>query len=51
MKKTTPGNGRERLKLLLAGCSNEEIHQLLEICKKVLATLRAEDGKVITKRK
>jgi len=51
MEKTTPANDRERLKQLLAGCSDEEIQHLLEICKKVLATLRAEDGKVITKRK
>ena len=51
IEKATPANDRERLNQLLAECSDEEIHQLLEICKQVLATLRVKDGKVITKRK
>ena len=51
IEKATLANDRERLNQLLAECSDEEILYLLEICKKVLATLRAEDGKMITKRK
>ena len=51
MEKATPANDRERLNQLLAECSDEEIQQLLEICKRVLATLRSEDVKAIAKRK
>ena len=51
IEKATPANDRERLNQLLAECSDEEIRQLLEICKRVLATLRSEDVKAIAKRK
>jgi len=51
MEKAMPTNDRERLNQLLAECSDEEIRQLLEICKRVLTTLRSEEVKAIAKRK